>query len=628
MKFESGWKFREMAPNELERDVTEFDQFHTDKLSLSSALLREAIQNSLDAAKENANAPVHVCFDSVHLTDTSQVEKARTLFSDLKPHLIKSNIQSGALDHEHGFRALIIEDFGTTGLTGVYGGDPDEGDFSAFWQKHGISGKGGSNKGRWGLGKIVFAASSEINSFLGMTVRHDDAKKLLMGQAILKTHRLGGKKYQPHAYFAEVNPETGWFTPFTDESEIESIQDLFCLERANASGLSIIIPYPKTDIRNLDEMLKSAIDNYFYPIMTGRLQLDIDGLELRAGNIYDIAKRHWGDDERRFEMLNFVKAIHNARTSGGTPIWKLPEAWGSRSVVDEELFDELDLESIRREYSDGELLGFELPFKVNKKVTSPDGSLTLQPVESFFEVFVQRPENLSRGKNLYIRNGLVISDGGKQTYAENAFGALIAEDIGVSAFLGDAENPAHTTWTGTASKLKDNYASCAQRLRYVRDSLIRLHALLASHIDTIDEDALIDFFHTLEPNLKGKRGKRTPPKPNEIPPPTAKPVTISHTKGGFRILPGEGIDEDMLPLSVEIRAAYDVLRGNPFKRYEPFDFDFSKNNGLLVEGEGINIVSKAKNSILLEFRETDFTLKVSGFDPKRDLKVRAVIRSE
>jgi hypothetical protein len=52
----------------------------------------------------------------------------------------------------------------------------------------------GRKNGRWGLGKLVFPIMSASRCFFGLTVRQGDPTPLLLGQAVLRTHRLKGNK--------------------------------------------------------------------------------------------------------------------------------------------------------------------------------------------------------------------------------------------------------------------------------------------------------------------------------------------------------------------------------------------------------------------------------------------------
>jgi hypothetical protein len=88
---------------------------------------------------------------------------------------------------------LVIEDFGTRGLQGDPKQSEDDeaesgprNDFYFFWRNIGRSKKSATDLGRWGLGKTVFPASSRVNAFFALAVRHDDRRRLLMGQAVTK----------------------------------------------------------------------------------------------------------------------------------------------------------------------------------------------------------------------------------------------------------------------------------------------------------------------------------------------------------------------------------------------------------------------------------------------------------
>ena len=57
------------------------------------------------------------------------------------------------------------------------------------------------DRGGWGVGKTVFPRSSRLKAFFALTVRHDDRRRMLMGGAVLRSHRVGGKYFAPDGYF-------------------------------------------------------------------------------------------------------------------------------------------------------------------------------------------------------------------------------------------------------------------------------------------------------------------------------------------------------------------------------------------------------------------------------------------
>ena len=124
-------------------------------------------------------------------------------FSRLSRPLENSDIS--AIDFNNP-RALIIEDFGTTGLLGDVR-ENDEKDFHGLWKKHGISHKTGKALGRCGLGKLVYSLTSEIGVYFGLTLRPGDRKQYLMGQTVLNGRKMGSKDYPPHAFCSSIEGE-------------------------------------------------------------------------------------------------------------------------------------------------------------------------------------------------------------------------------------------------------------------------------------------------------------------------------------------------------------------------------------------------------------------------------------
>jgi hypothetical protein len=72
-----------------------------------------------------------------------------------------------------------------------------------------------------------------------------------------------------------------------------------------------------------------------------------------------------------------------------------------------------------------------------------------------------------------------------------------------------------------------------------------------------------------------------------------------------------------------VLAAYDVRRGDPFKRYRRFDFDFGAKP-LAIELAGCELMSARENELTLSVVADAFSVEVTGFDAHRDLIVKAL----
>jgi len=282
MNFE--WKFREMSRGEINVDPIEGEFFATEALgSLSDALVRESIQNSLDAKADNGPVTVRFSFYSKPSIQSESRQIIEPYFNGLMAHLkAKHSGLNDVPELPENMEYILIEDYGTRGLQGDIrqyddlDDDVGKNDFYYFWRNIGRTRKQTTDLGRWGLGKTVFQAASRINSFFGMTRRAEDSRALLMGQSVLKIHKVKGRRYAPYGYygtFKEALP-----LPIEDAAFLEKFSDHFQIDRKEKPGLSIMIPYPEKDQdKDIDpkDFIKSVIKHYFFPILSGYLIVEI-----------------------------------------------------------------------------------------------------------------------------------------------------------------------------------------------------------------------------------------------------------------------------------------------------------------------------------------------------------------
>jgi hypothetical protein len=75
------------------------------------------------------------------------------------------------------------------------------------------------------------------------------------------------------------------------------------------------------------------------------------------------------------------------------------------------------------------------------------------------------------------------------------------------------------------------------------------------------------------------------------------------------------------PRRAAVWVAYEVRRGNPFRHYQPLDFDLTEPP-IEMKGRHVRVTACRDNGIILEPERSQFELTVRGFDPHRDLRVR------
>jgi len=609
----SKWRFSPQLSDQVETEITQRDQFNNDQVDISETIVREAVQNSLDAAI-NDPANIKVTFRWIDAEKGIDKQFFKKLFEGQLIHAQAAEINTQELDFEKP-QALVIEDFGTRGLTGSINVKDDE-NFSDFWRRHGKSHKTGKHRGRWGLGKLVYSTTSRIGVFFGITCRATQPEQYLMGQTVLNLRKVEGHQYPPHAFFSDLENEDDIYkkipVPIRDQEFVNQFAKNFNLERNQNPGLSIVIPFPNLTF-NPDKMIGVAIENYFYPLITGQLVLQFDDIEINKNNVRQLAKEY---AENRFHeidiLFDFIEEIYRAEQGNLLPI---KPSWTDDGKLDEQDFEPAVLEDIRIKFSRGDLVGVYLPVTVKLK----NG----QDKKSGFSVYIKRPENLVKGLDLYVRGGLTLP--GEAKFRERrGLGALIAEEEAICSMLGDAENAAHTQWTSNTEKLRKNYRNSQPQITIIKKSVLQLYDLLAGVTEDRDEDALQDFFWFEEPDRDITKRHKKPKKEKLIPEfERSKPLfSIHQIKGGFSVANSDALTEEMLPREIRVHVAYAVDRGNPYKKYSPHDFSVGKNGGIRLTSENPpKVLSARENKWTFEVDKLPFKFNATGFDENRDLKI-------
>lgn len=602
---------RELQADEVEQEVTQRDQFNTDEVNLTATLIRESHQNSADARSKSNFGAVNTRINLISANKKNS-DYFNSLFADLKPHLSASGVEITDIDFGMP-NILVIEDFGTTGLTGDFMVKSDRGPFNNFWRRVGRSDKGGAKGGRWGLGKLVFSSASQIRSFFGMTVNEDaPTSRWLMGQAVLATREIDGKDYAPHVFFAEPGKD-GLQLPCGDAEIVDAFATATGLTRKYEPGLSIAIPFIRGDI-TIDALIPEVLKNYFFPILTGRLSIEIANENINASTFDDVASRYnWQATGSNTQLLNFIREIRDATPN--PPDAVLNADWAKN--MENSLAGEI-LEELRKKITTNmKMVRVRAPVILKHR--------TQGTKSTFIDLYLRKTIDQSRGGALYVRGEITVPDEARYFTPRQTLAALVASDGPIVSFLGDAENPAHTKWNGNADKLRD-WIAPAPRLNEIRSSLGKLQNLLLQSVDVLEKDALKDIF-SLD-DISPQKNKYSKP-PSSTISPKPPPINIFQSlfsivprPGGFSIRSSGALTEDFLPISLTVSMAYDVLRGDPFVKFSPYDFDLTKT-GLKIDAAGATFQAAGPNQLLIESNVQPFEINCSGLDIHRDVIVRA-----
>jgi len=271
------------------------------------------------------------------------------------------------------------------------------------------------------------------------------------------------------------------------------------------------------------------------------------------------------------------------------------------------------LAALRSEYVEGKLIGVRVPLTIRAHDDTPDST--------YIDLYLRSSPETDRGEAFFVRGSITIPGEARRFRGRKCFGALVAEDPRVVSFLGDAEGPAHTSWSGTAEKLRGRWKNPSERLREIRDALNHMFNMVTLTGDQVDPDALKQIFFV---NAAGGKQVRRPQNPITISPKIPEiprrstAYSVSQRKGGFVI---RGTKDTELPLLIRVRAAYDVVDGNPLRQFSEYDFNILDGD-IHLEAHGATAQPCKANEVLVEVSQPDFVVYLDGFDENRDLFVR------
>lgn len=394
----------------------------------------------------------------------------------------------------------MCEDFGTRGLGGdpLLAKDPVPGsnqqqDFFWFWRNIGRSGKTGDDLGRWGLGKTVYRAASQVGCMLGLTVRASDRRQLLMGQAVLRIHDHNGSEYLPEGYWCAGCTEAGLPLPIEDQIELDRFRTEWKLARSpDEPGLSVVVPYVAPELKG-ERILQAICVHFFLPIMRGQLIVDLVSPDTREVCLDRNSLMEWcravtWDGPKRTKRhvappIEFVSRCLEAEPKSvptnvlGTT--KLPE-------LNVDAFSPAVLEQLRNQFASEKLTAVKVQMALPRR-QGPD------EVGELF-VFLQRQPDGDRFDTYYVREGMTITKLNSQAGRRGVHGFVIVERGPLASLLGDSEGPAHEDWDTSEERPNRTWTKWKGRVKFCRRVVDELTELLSPPAIKADFDLLSDFF--------------------------------------------------------------------------------------------------------------------------------------
>jgi hypothetical protein len=626
------WLFTRRQPADKDRQPMQGEFFTTESIdSIADSLIREFVQNSLDAGDTTEPVQVRMRLGSVPASEAYLAE----LFGGLWDH-VKAISEDAAALATSDCHYLVIEDAQTTGLRG----DPAEmfepttrpgeipNEFFYFVRAEGKSSKSSAERGSWGIGKYTYPMASRINTFFALTCREDPSQPggsgpLLIGQAILANHKVGATNYRPDGWWARIEKDDfNDDLPLPHESGDEVTKqfcDAFDLDRTDQPGLSIVIPYIDEDLTP-EAIVASVLKNYGVAVRLGALEVKVDhdggSTRIDVSSLTEVVEElpvaARSAAERELSLAEWWVA------EGRAGVIELPKPdpskqaeWGDRITPDQ-------ASAIRTNLENGASVAVRIPIHVAPQKGGGGAwshlDVALRPCES------------DTTTPTFYREGIRVSEVKSDRIAGVQAMVLINERR-LAEMLGAAEGPAHVDWQATTGRFRGRYARGQAILAFIKNSPSRLVRQVRSGDGDEDRTVAGQFFFVPKPEPEpespgdervdgdeGVGGGGAGPRRERA------HVTVSGLTGGFRVAGSDSLETGD---HVSIFVAYDVSRGNPIEKWQASDFELSTEN---VHVAGAMTLSLSDNRVRLRVEDaSNFEVRGSGFDTNRDVFVKVEV---
>jgi len=277
------WNFNKLRIGDEKQGIRDGDMSDFSKTHYKS-VVRESIQNSLDAKPKESTNPV-----IVHFNFKSYPKNFLPNFSNIENHIKKCLDYTSNPDDKEFIRTMIscfqdtstyecmeISDFNTLGME-------FETSYNSFaYSRNFSSNKSKGSAGSKGMGKAVYFASSYLQSIL-VSTKSINNNVIFQGITKIATHKLDGVEYLHKGFYSVDN------TPIQTKSEIP--KDF----QRSETGTSIFIIGLKPDENRIEEMIKELLANFWLAIYEGDLVVRIGNKQFDKESIYNEIKLRYSN---------------------------------------------------------------------------------------------------------------------------------------------------------------------------------------------------------------------------------------------------------------------------------------------------------------------------------------------
>jgi len=280
------WHFgRETGREQLSDPMSE--HFKDD---IYTSLVRESIQNSLDAAIGTEPVRVEFLYKQINSRDFPNFFGLRNHINGCIDYYGKEakRVYEPMLDsfpENDGLKQTIpylrVADYNTKGMT--YAEGDTKSTFYAFVRAIGVTVKDdtGARGGSFGYGKAAYYKMSPFSTVFISTM-DTNLLRCFEGASVLSTHKLNGEVLTSVGYYDNNNGK-----PVTNSDNIP------VPFRRDESGSNIDIIGIEKDSDSVDNILTEVIRNFWMAIHDGILEVKVEDVYLNKDNLYDLMKRYF-----------------------------------------------------------------------------------------------------------------------------------------------------------------------------------------------------------------------------------------------------------------------------------------------------------------------------------------------
>ena len=326
------WQFRTLNPNDTSGTSTAEDNFAQEERTSVDILVRECIQNPLDARVNSESVKVHFQWRTLNTGASTFVDDLLT--GDFRMQQVSAGMAKVS-DIPATVDVLVIEDFGTIGLRGCYDNSTIEGDeenWNAFWFREGEGAKPSKANGGAGQGKLTMYVASQIRTVAALTTRTSDGKRLLFGSCRFRRNYVIGKdRYAREARWGTTGDPNELAMPVQDGLVLDKYENELEIKRGANPGTTFLIPMPDPTITQ-DAITVAVINEFYFPVLRGTLTVYVDKQEISSATISELATKFAGGLRLAAPYRAFLDEIAKQHLND-EPIATFDERWGNDSKL-------------------------------------------------------------------------------------------------------------------------------------------------------------------------------------------------------------------------------------------------------------------------------------------------------